>query len=140
MFRTSEHVGIVGTTIVAIERLPHAGGAVCDFQSRAESTAFQAVVVQPCRDHGKPEGLHYFCRAASRAFSGLHVARRVGDSGWGWKCSETSREAEPKVVVAEGRIELAAQRDAAHRVRVAPRAAARGASHALVGARGIPLR
>ena len=53
---------------------------------------------------------------------------------------EASREAKPKVVVAEGRIELAAQRDAAHGVRVAPRSAARGASHALVGARGIPLR
>ena len=54
-------------------------------------------------------------------------------------CSEASREAEPKVIVAEGRIELAAQRDAADRVHVAPRSAARDASHAVVGARGIPL-
>ena len=54
--------------------------------------------------------------------------------------SETSREAEPKVIVAEGRIELAAQRDAEKRVHVAPRSAARGASHAVIGARGIPLR
>ncbi len=55
-------------------------------------------------------------------------------------CSEASREAESKVVVAEGRIELAAQRDTTDCVRVAPGSAARGASHALVGARGIPLR
>src|SRR5467141_2926855 len=54
--------------------------------------------------------------------------------------STASREAEPEVVVAEGRIELAAQRDAADRVHVAPRSAARGAPHALVRARGIPLR
>jgi hypothetical protein len=54
--------------------------------------------------------------------------------------SETSREAESKVVVAEGRIELAAQRDAADRVRVTPRATARDASHTVVGACGVPLR
>ena len=53
---------------------------------------------------------------------------------------EASREAKPKVIVAERRIELTAERDAADGVRVAPRSAARGASHALVGARGIPLR
>src|SRR6185503_9204117 len=53
---------------------------------------------------------------------------------------EASREAEAKVIVAERRIELTAQRDAANRVRVAPRSAARGAAHALVGAGGIPLR
>ncbi len=55
-------------------------------------------------------------------------------------CSETSREAEPEVIVAEGRIELAAQRDTADRVRVAPRSTARGTSHAVVGTGGIPLR
>ena len=55
-------------------------------------------------------------------------------------CSETSREAEPEVIVAEGRIDLAAQRNAAHGVRMTPCAAARGASHAVVGTRGIPLR
>jgi hypothetical protein len=57
-----------------------------------------------------------------------------------WLGLEASREAEPKVIVAERRIELTAQRDAANRVRVAPRSAARGAAHALVGAGGIPLR
>jgi hypothetical protein len=35
--RAGEHVGIVGTTIVTMNELPLAGGAVCDFQSRAES-------------------------------------------------------------------------------------------------------
>ena len=53
--------------------------------------------------------------------------------------SEASCEAEPKVIVAEGRIELAAQRDAAHRVRMTPGATARDAAHAVVGPRGIPL-
>ena len=53
--------------------------------------------------------------------------------------SEVSRKAEPVVVVAEGRIELAAQRDAAHRVRMTPGATARDAAHAVVGPRGIPL-
>src|SRR5205814_5821845 len=38
------------------------------------------------------------------------------------------------------RIELAAQRDAAHRVGVPPRAAAGGAPHTLIRARGISLR
>ena len=55
-------------------------------------------------------------------------------------CSEASRETEPEVVVAEGRIELAAQRGAADRVRVAPRSAACGTSHALVRASRIPFR
>ena len=53
---------------------------------------------------------------------------------------EASREANPKVIVSERRIELTAQRDAANGVRVAPRSAARGTSHALVGAGGISLR
>src|SRR6266487_67983 len=35
---------MAGTTIVTMNKLPLAGGAVCDVQSRAESTAFQAVV------------------------------------------------------------------------------------------------
>jgi hypothetical protein len=38
-------VGLVETTIVAMKALPHAGGAAATFQSRAESTAFQAVVL-----------------------------------------------------------------------------------------------
>ena len=54
--------------------------------------------------------------------------------------AEASREAEPEIVVAERRIELAAQRDAANGVRVAPRSAARGAAHTVVGAGGITLR
>ncbi len=39
--RTGERVSIVGTTIVTMNRLSLAGGAVCDFQSRAESIAFR---------------------------------------------------------------------------------------------------
>lgn len=55
-------------------------------------------------------------------------------------CSDASRQSEPEVVVAEGRVELAAQGDPAHRARVPPRSAARGAPHALVRPRRIPLR
>ena len=68
-----------------------------------------------------------------RAFLEPMVAKkRVG--------SEASCEAEPKVIVAEGRIELAAQRNAAHRVRMTPGATTRDAAHAVVGPRGVPLR
>src|SRR5207247_2862082 len=54
--------------------------------------------------------------------------------------SETPRQPESVVVIAEGRVDLAAQCDAAHRRRVPPRAAARDAPHAAVSAGGIPLR
>jgi len=53
--------------------------------------------------------------------------------------SDASRKAESKVIVAKGRIELAAQCDTADCVRVAPRAAAGGTSHAVGGAGRIPL-
>src|SRR5690349_16384844 len=52
---------------------------------------------------------------------------------------EASGEPEAVVVVPEGRIELAAERDAAHRVYVAPRPAARRAAYAGVGTGGIPF-
>ena len=41
LLRITEHVGIAGPTIMTMNDYPLAGGAVCDFQSRAESTAFR---------------------------------------------------------------------------------------------------
>ena len=56
------------------------------------------------------------------------------------KTRSASREAESKVIVPKGRIEFAAQRDTADSLRMAPRPAARGASHAVDGTGRIPLR
>src|SRR5438105_15293423 len=54
--------------------------------------------------------------------------------------AQVSRHTEPVVVVAEGRIELAAQRHAAQGVGVPPRSTTGGAPHAVIRTRRISLR
>src|SRR5215472_18650989 len=68
--------------------------------------------------------------AAPQALAGAtRFARRCGPP----------RHAESVIVIAECWIKLAPERDAAHRVCVAPRSATRGAPHAAFGTCGVPL-
>ena len=95
-------------------------------------------VAETCRTQerrNERSSVRYNCRDV-RETGGAASTPRLGEE----KTRSAAREAESKVIVSKGRIEFAAQRDTADSLRVAPRPAARGASHAVDGTGRIPLR